>query len=158
MKQRSLNILFILFSYLLVSSCHTLDVYEKNVNIPHQEWQYAFQPSYEFSITDTVSQYNLYLVLRHTDAYNYNNIWLNVGTRAPGDSIKYQKFDLQLGSDDKGWEGTGMNDIWELRKSLTNGPFRFRKPGNYSFTVAQVMRENPLKHIMSVGVRVEKVK
>ncbi len=96
-------------------------------------------------------------MLRHTDAYRYNNICLNVGTQSPADTLSYQRFDLSLGTDANGWEGSGLDDIWEVRKSITNGPVKFKKTGNYKFTIEQAMRENPLKDIMSVGVRVEKV-
>lgn len=122
------------------------------------EWKYDFKPSFDYTINDTTELYNLYIVIRHTDAYRYNNIWLNVGTTSPGDTTRYQRFDLQLGTDATGWEGNGMDDIWELRKSITNGPFKFNKKGDYKFTIAQVMRENPLPGIMSIGVRVERVK
>ena len=141
-----------------LSACTQLDVFEKNTAIPNSQWQYNLQPSFDFLIKDTTAAYNLYIVLRHTDAYRYNNIWLNVGTQSPKDTVRYQKFELQLGSDAKGWEGTGMDDIWELRKMITNGPVRFNKTGNYHFSVAQIMRENPLPNIMSVGIRVEKVR
>ena len=141
-----------------LTACTRLDVFEKNVVIPKNQWPYSLQPAFDFSINDTTSSYNLYIVLRHTDAYRYNNIWLNVGTQSPGDSTRYQKFELQLGSDAKGWEGTGMDDIWELRKLITNGPVKFNKAGNYHFSVAQIMRENPLPNIMNIGIRVEKVK
>jgi gliding motility-associated lipoprotein GldH len=146
------------FSGLCLSSCKKLDVYEKNTTIPSHQWQYSTQPSFDFTITDTTSYYYLYVVLRHTDAYRYNNIWLNIGTQFPGDSIRQQRFDIMLGTDAKGWEGTGMDDIWEVRKPLTKEPVKLSKMGNYKFFVAQVMRENPLPNIMSVGIRVERVK
>ena len=156
-----LNFNFFVFLAVLscfVSGCTKTEVFEKNATIPKLEWRYDKQPSFEFTITDTTSLYNLYIVLRHTDAYRYNNIWLNVGTQAPGDTVRSQRFDLQLGTDANGWEGTGMGDIWELRKSITRGPFKFNKAGDYKFVISQIMRENPLTGIMSVGVRVEKVK
>lgn len=144
---------------LFFSACRQLDVFEKNTSIPQYEWSYAFQPSFDFEVTDTSSRYNIYIVLRHRDAYRYNNIWLNVGTRFPKDSTtNYQRFDLQLASEGKGWEGTGMDDIWEVRKPLTKGPVPLKIPGKYHFTLAQVMRENPLPNILSAGIRVEKVK
>ena len=96
--------------------------------------------------------------MRHTDAYQYNNIWLNIGLQPPGDSMRNQRVNLQLGDDANGWEGTGMNDIWELRKLLNGEPRRFKQPGKYSFAISQIMRDNPLLHIMSVGLRVEKKK
>ena len=153
------NWLLIAFVSLLIlfASCSGSGVFEKNTNIPGYQWNYNFQPRFEFNISDTISQYNLYIVLRHTDNYNYNNIWLNIGTQAPGDTLRSRRFDLSLGSDQSGWEGTGMDDIWELRKSITKGPFRFNKPGLYQFTIAQIMRDNPLKNIISIGMRVEKL-
>ncbi|MBL0357681.1 MAG: gliding motility lipoprotein GldH [Chitinophagaceae bacterium] len=141
------------------TACNRLDIYEKNISVPDYKWQYAFQPGFDFDITDTASQYNIFIVLRHTDSYRYNNIWLNVGIKAPGDTATTaQRLDLQLGNDVKGWEGTGMDDIWEVRRPATKAPVQFKKPGTYHFTIAQVMRENPLPNVMSVGVRVERVK
>jgi gliding motility-associated lipoprotein GldH len=143
----------------LFTACNKIDVFEKNTSIPNFQWQYNFQPGFDFEIKDTASQYNIFIVLRHTDAYRYNNIWLNVGIKAPNDTAATtKKVDLHLGNDTKGWEGTGMDDIWEVRKSATKAPIQFKKTGVYHFTVAQVMRENPLANVMSVGVRVERVR
>ncbi len=143
---------------ILLSSCKQIDVFEKNTNIPQYEWQQNFSAKGDFLITDTVAAYSIYLVLRHTDAYQYNNIWLNIGLQPPGDSLHTQKVNLQLGDDANGWEGTGMNDIWEVRKLLNGAPRRFKQPGKYSFNISQVMRANPLLYIMSVGLRIEKKK
>ena len=141
-----------------LTACTQLDVFEKNKTIPKSNWSTTLQPTFDFVIKDIKAQYNVYIVLRHTDAYRYNNIWLNVSTQSPGDSTRFQKFDLKLGTDATGWEGTGMDDIWEVRKLITNGPVKFNKAGNYHFSVAHIMRENPLSNILSVGLRVEKVK
>ena len=157
-NSNKLPVFVLLLVIIWLTACAKIDVFEKNTVIPGHRWSYNLQPSFDFTISDTSSSYNLYIVLRHTDAYRYNNIWLNIGTQSPADTMRYQRFDLQLGTDANGWEGSGMNDIWELRKSITRGPFKFNKAGNYKFTIAQVMRENPLPEIMSVGVRVEKVK
>ena len=143
---------------LQLASCIKIDQYEKIVPVPAQSWFYNYNPAFTFAITDTASQYNIYVVLRHTDKYNYNNIWLRLGTKFPGDAMQYQNINLKLASDAKGWEGTGMDDIFEVRKNISRGPFSFKKPGDYTFTLAQVMRENPLHYIMNVGIRVEKVK
>jgi gliding motility-associated lipoprotein GldH len=156
-------LLFILLAAfsLQFSSCNKIDVFEKDTTIPQYEWQYSFVPSYQFNITDTISKYHVYVVLRHTDAYRYNNLWLNIGFKAPTDSLRNVQFEFTLGNDATGWEGTGMDDIWEVRKLVTNGPqeyFTFKKPGEYKFTLAQAMRENPLRNIMDAGIRVEKVK
>jgi hypothetical protein len=50
-----------------------------------------------------------------------------------------------------------MDDIYEHRV-LIQPETKFTKPGTYSFTLEQIMRDDPLLHVMNVGVRVEKVK
>jgi gliding motility-associated lipoprotein GldH len=145
---------------LAVTSCRQLDVYEKNVSIPAYQWKQNFVPGFDFEIKDTSSQYNIFIVLRHTDAYRYSNIWLNItGMLQNKDTlVRLPHVELQLGKEDKGWEGTGMDDIWEVRKPISKGPVQFKKAGLYHFTVAQIMREDPLLNVMSVGVRVERVR
>ena len=143
---------------LFINSCTQIDIFEKNTVIPKYEWQQSFTAKGDFVIKDTISAYSIYLVLRHTDAYQYNNIWLNIGLQPPGDSMRIQKIDIKLGDDANGWEGSGMNDIWELRKLLNDAPRRFKQPGKYSFSISQIMRDNPLLHIISVGLRIEKQK
>ena len=145
-----LSITCCLFFY----SCNKLDVFEKDTTIPQYEWSSTFRPSFDFDIIDTTSTYRLYIVLRHTDAYRYNNIWLNIGSKFPGDTMSYQKLELGLGNDATGWEGSGMDDIWEVRKPIAKGAFKI---GKYTFSIAQIMRENPLPNIMSIGMRMEKM-
>ncbi len=142
---------------MLFAGCTPLQVYEKHVGIPSYEWKSDFAAKGSFTIQDTTAPYNIYLVLRHTDAYKYNNIWLNIGFQAPDDSMFVEKREVSLGSDATGWLGAGMNDIWEMRKVLNEAPRKFRKKGTYFFSIQQIMRDNPLLHIMSVGIRVEKV-
>lgn len=141
-----------------LQACKNIDVYEKNTSIPNMQWQNNFNAAGTFNITDTISTYNIFIVLRHTDAYMYNNIWLNAGLKSPCDSaMQFQKINLSLGNDAMGWEGVGMNDILEVRKLISGKPKRFIKAGAYSFIVGQLMRDNPLQHIISAGLRIEKV-
>ena len=146
----------ILLLTIIASSCIKIDQFEKTAQIPSRKWFYNNSPAFTFHISDTTSLYNLYIVLRHTDAYNYNNIWLRLGIQFPRDSVHFQNINLILANDAKGWEGTGVDDIFELRKNISQGPVPFKKAGDYTFTVSQIMRQNPLENILNVGVRVEK--
>ncbi|WP_193311655.1 gliding motility lipoprotein GldH [Agriterribacter humi] len=139
------------------TACKTIDVFEKNVSIPQQQWERSFQPVIVFNISDTTALYNIYVTLRHTHAYNYNNIWLNVNYQLPGDTLKQQRVDIPLADNNKGWLGTGMDDIYEVRRLITPQPYRFKNSGECTFTLEQIMRESPLKYVMNAGIRVEKV-
>ena len=113
------------------------------------------KPSFTFTIKDTLAPYNIYLVLRHTDAYSFNNIWLKITRKGP-DTTYTQQVDLRLATNTQGWLGTGMDDIWEHRIPVTQGATTFRKSGDYQFTLEQVMRQDPLLHVLNAGIRVEK--
>ena len=86
-------------------------VFEKDLPLPSQQWESSFRPTFTFNIsqTDTAYRYNVYIVLRHTDAYNYNNIWIRGTVREPGDTAaRSQRYDLLLATNDKGWLASGM--------------------------------------------------
>ena len=139
-------------------SCSPIDIFQKTEAIPSQKWFYNYKPEFVAKITDTATRYNVFVVLRHTDAYKYNNLWIRLGSKAPGDTMRFQNINLTLSNDVNGWEGKGMDDIFEVRKNITPGPVPFNKAGDYTFSVSQIMREDPLLHILNVGIRIEKVK
>ena len=133
-------------------------VFEKDIALPDQQWTSNFRPTISFDIkdADTSYPYNIYLVLRHTDAYNYNNIWIRGTFRREGDTAqRTERYDLMLATNEKGWLGSGMDDIYEHRVQIKQDIW-FKHPGVYTFTLEQIMREDPLKHILNVGVRIEK--
>lgn len=156
---RILPFSLLISSVLFISSCATVDVFEKNVAIPNHAWSSKFIPEISFDISDTASLYNIFVVVRHTDAYRYKNIWMNLTIQQPDNSSKTEKLEMQLATDSKGWLGTGMDDIFEHRVAVTTlqRPVSLKK-GTYRFKLANVMREDPLEHVMNVGIRVEKAK
>ena len=103
-----------------------------------------------------MADYQLFLILRHNNKYNYNNIWLNVFIKGPDNTVQKFQIEKLLATNTEGWLGSGMDDIYDHRLPLTSSPVRLNKPGQYIFTIQHIMREDPLKHIMDVGLRIEK--
>ena len=151
------NLLLIIACCICLATCTTIDVFEKNVTIPGYAWSADLKPQITFTIEDTVSRYNVFIVLRHTDAYRYQNLYINVAVQGPGVSSPPQRFELRLATDDKGWLGSGMDDIFEHRQPIFRA-IEIKKAGNYTFTLQKIMRDEPLEHVMNVGIRLEKVK
>lgn len=141
----------------MLASCNTLDVYEKTVFFPDHQWKSSHKPSFTFSVEDTSAAYQISVILRHEDAYHYNNIWLNISTQSPRDTAKTQLINVILANNKKGWLGTGMDDVYEHRAGITRTPVKLKK-GTYTFTLQQHMREEPLQYVLNAGIRVEKVK
>jgi len=149
------NILFILPVCLpFLFSCTTVDLFEKSVTMPDHAWKSSFHPTFEFTIKDSLPDYKIFLVLRHNEKYNFNNIYINLYVKGPGQdtAIKIQR-DLTLATNKEGWLGTGMDDIYEHRIPLAE---QHLKAGNYTFTLEQIMREDPLENVLNAGLRIEK--
>ncbi len=145
----------VLAIFFLSAGCIHINLFEKQVAIPSQGWKYDFKPNYSFEIRDTATRYYIYIVIRHKDLYQFNNIWLRVGSAAPGKQMEFHNVNVTLAGTDS-WDGTGMDDIYEVRKMISPGAVSFRSSGTYSFSIAQIMRENPLRYILDVGIRLEK--
>lgn len=164
-----MRVLPLLITLLLFAACQPSPQYQKHVTIPSKGWSYNFQPEFKIQITDTAAAYQLFFLIRHTNAYPYSNIWLRLLSKQPGDStFEEQRFEVTLasptavlpdGSLSGGWLGRGMGEIWEQRMALNNvqQPIYFSKPGEYIFKLAQDMRVNPLPEVIQVGLRVEKI-
>ena len=158
-KRKSLTIRSVIFTfYLLVVSysCARIDLYEKLTPLPKHEWKSNFKPQFSFDITDTTANYQPFLILRHDDKYNYNNIWLNVYIKGPDNAIQKFQIEKQLATNEGGWLASGMDDIYDHRLPLTPSTIQLKKAGRYTFTIEQIMREDPLENIMDVGLRLEK--
>jgi len=150
---------FLIFTLAFVSCQQNIDVFEKNVAMPDHAWSSGFKPEISFTVQDTLARYNIYAVVRHTDAYEFNNIWINIYTKVPGDSVmRKQQLDLKLATDEKGWLGSGMDDIFEHRILITAQPEALTKAGTYIFSFENIMRVDPLPGVLNMGIRVEKAK
>ncbi|MEO8712073.1 MAG: gliding motility lipoprotein GldH [Parafilimonas sp.] len=139
---------------LLFTACNTIDVFEKTAAIPHHEWSSNDSLFFTFTATDSLAYYNIYLVLRHTESYHFNNIWIDFTSSVPNKKPQTQRLNLLL-ANANGWLGSSMDDIIEQRVLLFSHPTRLTK-GAYTFSLQQVMREDPLQNILNAGIRVEK--
>jgi len=142
-------------SAIALFSCNTIDVFEKFESFPKNEWHVSKQPSFSFEVKDTSVPYHIYIVIRHTDAYKYNNIWVNINTQSPLGTKQMQLVNINLADNANGWLGAGMDDIFDSRIKITKAPVALIA-GVYTFTIAQAMRDEPLAEVLSAGIRVEK--
>jgi gliding motility-associated lipoprotein GldH len=136
------------------ASCNTLGVYEQTTTFPSYQWKSGFRPSFTLQVTDTSCMYNLYVVVRHEDGYHYKDIWLNVQVKDPDSTFTIRR-EFVLADNTK-WLGSSMDDVIDHRMVFNPAPLSLKK-GVYTFMLTQLMREDPLQHILNAGIRVEKV-
>ena len=148
---------FLLFTFYL-TGCLPAPYYQKEEVVPQNAWSYNFNPSFTIDIKDTVSTYKAYFLIQHTQAYPYNNLWVWLYIKTPGDSvIKKERINVPLAEATGKWLGRGMGEIWEQRMPIDLGDsIKFNQAGTYEISMEQNMRINPLPEILHVGLRLEK--
>lgn len=151
-----LSFLLFAFSGSFLYSCTTLDFTEVSANIPQKKWDSKQKHELLFTLTDTTVSYELFLVLRHNEAYRFNNIWIQLTIQQPNNQIENYRIEKILASNEMGWLASGLNDIYEHRIPLALPNFLFKQTGRYKIVVEQIMREDPLQNIISAGLRLEK--
>ena len=142
-----------------LSACVSSPYYQKDITIPQNNWQTSFKPSFKFEVTDTTINYNLYFIIRHTEAYPFSNIWIWINTKKPG-ATKFERtrIEIPLAEPSGKWLGRGMGEIWEQRMPITHEGDKaiLKKKGTWEISFEQNMRVNPLPEVLQVGLRIEK--
>jgi gliding motility-associated lipoprotein GldH len=151
----------VLFLVLLSCSwvaCQPVPHYQKVEAVPQNAWAYNFRPVFTFDITDSTAQYQPYFIIRHSQAYPYNNIWLWLYIKTPGDTATHKaRINITLAEPTGKWLGRGVGAIYEQRMPVSLGDsIDLSRPGTYQVGMEQNMRLNPLPEIMHIGMRVEK--
>jgi gliding motility-associated lipoprotein GldH len=71
-----------------------------------------------------------------------------------GDTLQ-SRVELPLASNKQGWYGNCMGDICDAQVPIQNKAM-FKHAGDYTFILEQIMRQDTLKGIREIGLRLEK--
>lgn len=151
---KSLNYILIFILVLLQSSCSDNAVIDHFEGIPNTNWSYAKPIKAKVEILDPAKLYNIYINFRHTADYKYANIWLRITIIDPSKKKTVERKEFQLALKDGEWIGKGSGNLYSYQLIL-NESFKFSQKGNYQFIIEQNMRDNPLKAVSDVGLRIE---
>lgn len=160
MKQNVIyNIMGLIGAIIIFAACTKTNNYQKQVALVKGEWFADTKPEFEVEISDTTQIYDLFLLLRHNDAYDYSNMWIRVNVQGPGDSVYKigERLEVIMADAEGKWLGRSFGDIWEQKIILSNEQYPiFTKSGVYKIKMEQLMRTDPLKHVLNVGVNIQK--
>ena len=154
MKEK-ITYICLIISLSLTMACDSSRVFEKNEDIAKSTWTYADTIGFVVPITDTTSRYNIYVNVRHTNEYEYRNLWIYAHTHFPSGKQLKTRIDLPLADNEGKWYGKGLSEIINTQ-ILIQPKAMMTDTGTYRFMLEQNMRQNPLPNIMSMGLRIEK--
>lgn len=138
----------------LFSACqHTLS-YEKYFPVARGSWNSSQKLFFPVEIKDTSVLYNIYVNVRNTDDYPFCNLWMTIGTKFPAGRSFEKRINLTLADSTGRWMGESQGDLYDERILIQQDAY-FQTPGTYTFSLEQIMRQDPLPGILAVGLRVE---
>lgn len=148
---------FFLFSMVLLSACKNPGVLvENNTPIENFRWTYVKPVRVQIPVNEPGLACRVYINLRHTENYQYANIFFRIKLIGPDKKVKVWRKEYRLANPDGEWLGTGSGNLLSHQLLVFN-KYRFPSKGKYTIEVEQNMRDNPLKEISDVGVRVEQI-
>lgn len=130
-------------------------VIDQNFVIANNNWSYVNKIKTRVTIADETIPYNLYMNLRVTADYKYANLFVLIKQINPDKKASTTRYEFKLANADGEWLGDGSGSIYSYQVPFKKG-YKFPAKGVYTFEIEQNMRDNPLRDVTDVGMRVER--
>jgi len=134
-----------IMTIVMLASCGPSIDYESTVTLG-DEWSYDEHMTYVVPVTDTSQLYDLELILRHSDAFTYQNLYVNINTTYPDGTNISDVVSLQLADRLGQFSGKCSGHVCQVSIVLQEA-FRFRSAGEHTITIDQHSRESELRGI-----------
>ena len=144
----------------MLFSCDSSSVYDEYQSID-EAWDKSDTIEFKINPPDTINPYNLFVNLRNTNDYKYNNLFLIVEMNYPNGKITKDTLEYRMATPEGELLGTGFTDIKENKLWYKEGAV-FNESGEYLIKINHAMRESgmvggvdKLNGIIDVGFRIE---
>lgn len=145
----------------MLFSCDSNLVYDEYRSIDGA-WDKNDTVEFRISPPDTLNGYNLFVNLRNTNDYKYNNLFLIVEMNYPNGKIKKDTLEYRMATPEGELLGSGFSDIKENKLWYQQDAI-FNESGEYVIKINHAMREvgavsgvEKLDGIIDVGFRIER--
>lgn len=153
-----MNRLFsLLISSFIIVSCGELPEFSDSVVISSNGWDIIDSHEFSWKVTDASVKYEAYVDVRHTGDYQFSNLFLFMDLTYPNGKTRLDTLECVLADRRGKWHGTGLGDVLDNRVSYKS-EFQFPSAGEYTLSITQGMRVNPLLGVVEVGFCLEKTK
>ena len=150
-----MRIIFVFLSLLLLVCCNTNTESSYSV-FEEDSWHADSIITLNHSVVESTTKHNLYLKIRHTTDFEYQNLFLFVDFQEKRDTIE-----IALSEKSGKWLGSGFGDIKEVEYCFAK-KIIFNSKKTCYVTVEQAMRygDQPvitrLKGIIALGINIKK--
>jgi gliding motility-associated lipoprotein GldH len=156
------NIFVALFLLVVCSACDSNTVWSDTQSI-EVAWDKQELVSFIVPTMDSLKKYNVFINLRNTNDYPFNNIFLIASIEFPHGKTITDTLEYKMAYPNGEWMGEGIGSVKENKLWLREN-IQFSENGNYNITLIQAVRNNGEKEgvskllgITDVGISIEKV-
>jgi len=156
---RSVIVLSLLTTF-LVSCNNDHIVASGSSNLP-EYWNKNETMEFKLPEMDTTKSYNVFIHLRNTNEYKFNNLFLIVSMKFPHGKTITDTLEYRMANPDGSWLGEGIGSVKE-NKLWYKENVSFPEKGAYLLRIAQAVRNNGnvdgvtnLEGVTDVGYSIE---
>ena len=147
----------------MVFSCDSKQIFDEYKSVPNQ-WNKDSLISFTVTPPDSTNLYNLFINIRNTSDFKFNNLFLIAEMNFPNGKTITDTLEYQMAKPNGELLGEGFTDVKENKLWYKEG-VRFDEIGDYSIIIQHAMRNNGevngvdnLTGITDVGFRIEPAK
>ncbi len=157
MTGNQLNVIYPLLAFLLaavlLSSCGERAKFSNSVEFPEGIWNYEDKFENVFEVPDTSGRFNLVLDIIHSREYPFQNVYVNIHTYFPDDTVVTDLLSIDFADRAGAWHGNCRGDHCNLRVFLQQN-IKFREAGKYRVVFEQFTRREDLAGINRMEFKV----
>ena len=141
----------VLFTALLMLfvACGSVNESASFKSLPSDGWAYGDTIVFEDACADSVVAGNIVLAVRHTDAYIYSNLWLELTTLGGDGILRRDTVNVILADTYGNWQGSGAGVSYVATDTL-DAIYRFDR--QQPPKLRHIMRVDTLEDIEQIGI------
>lgn len=154
------KLFYIIFIALFLVSCETNTVFSE-VRALDGHWGADEVIEFKLPELDSLATYNLFINVRNSNQYKYNNLFLIVSMNFPHGKTITDTLEYRMANPDGTWLGQGIGELKD-NKLWYKERVKFIEDGTYTVDIMQAMRNNgevegvsKLEGITDVGFSIE---
>ncbi|MDR3328104.1 MAG: gliding motility lipoprotein GldH [Prevotellaceae bacterium] len=143
--------IFLFLTVIIFVSCNKNTVFSEFIQISEKGWSVDSSYRFTFDIIDSISLYEIDLMIRNANNFPRQNLWLEL-KREHNDNITTDSVNICLLDDNGKWIGSSAGSYYDGEYIYKRG-MRL-STGRYTYIIRHIMRFDCLPGIKNLGMRV----
>jgi len=139
---------------LLLASCSHNELFFEYHSFKKEGWERNDAAAFHINTNNTTDLFDVSMEIRNNNDYPFRNIWLFVDYQSPGGKVRTDTIGVDLADIYGKWYGKGIS-LYSLSIPYETG-IRFPQEGTYTYFIRHGMREDLLKGISDIGLKISK--